>query len=60
MKDSKSSGPADFEFQTGKIDVCFSKILTHTTIGLIEKGVLFPIYLIWKSVEYVDDYQGMI
>ena len=28
--------------QTGKIDDSFSEILTHTTVGLIEKGLLFP------------------
>ena len=42
--------------QTGKIDDFFSEILTHTTVGLIEKGLLFPgKVLVWGcSLPYVE------
>ena len=49
-------------FQTRKIDSMFSEILTNTTVGLIEKGLLpgkclvAGIHPIWKLEGYTDDW----
>ena len=34
--------PVVTRFQTRKIDVFFSEIMTHTTVGFTEKGLFFP------------------
>ena len=49
--------------QIGKIDDFFSETLTHTTVGLIEKGLLFPRKMLvcgcnlpyWKLIEYTNN-----
>ena len=49
--------------ETGKIHVFYSEILNYITVGLIEKGLLFPgkmfvagICLFWKLMEYTNDH----
>ena len=35
----------------------FSEFFTRTTVGLMEKAMLFPVCLIWNLMGYINDHR---